>query len=58
MRKIEDFGVMESFGMSEITVDDMFDIDAGWCIINICNCNGRNSGGTGDQGSGNGNKGC
>lgn len=38
MKKIEDFGVMESFGMDEITVDDMFDVD-GACIFNFfCSC--------------------
>ena len=26
MKKIEDFEVMESFGMSNVTIDDMFDI--------------------------------
>ncbi len=39
MKKIEDFGVMESFGMDEITVDDMFDVDGGWCFIH-CTCDG------------------
>ncbi|SEQ56223.1 hypothetical protein SAMN04487977_10610 [Treponema bryantii] len=43
MKKIEDFGVMESFGMDEITVDDMFNVD-GACRGNIyCNCDSSGS---------------
>ena len=70
MKKIEDFEVMESFGMSNVTIDDMFDID-GSCFINTgteCNCNknsgtdtsnkGHGSGSGNGNGNGNGNKRC
>lgn len=38
MKKIEDYSVMESFGMDEITVDDMFDVDGACWINRYCNC--------------------
>lgn len=40
MKKIEEFGLMESFGMDEITVDDMFDVDGGFCWSHNCTCDG------------------
>ncbi len=71
MKKIEEFSVMESFGMDEITVDDMFDVDATCFIDNSCNCktntgnngdsssnSGHGSGSGNGNGNGNGNKGC
>lgn len=41
MKIIESFDVMESFGMSELTVDDLFDVDGGFCIFNFCSSKGK-----------------
>ena len=35
MKKIEDFEVMESFGMSNVTIDEMFDIDGACWLYDV-----------------------
>ena len=66
MKKIEYFEVMESFGMTPVTVDDMFDVDGGGTNCGKFECGtysdssnqGHGSGSGNGNGNGNGNSGC